>query len=122
MIVDYLLNLDEDFAWIYHFINKVKHALHTNQFQAFQAALEQSRQRPLKRYVRTAFQSLERYLTPIEASSHYALSNGPIEGMNNKTKTLKRAGYGYRHFQHFRYRILIINRLTETKGQSGRPV
>lgn len=122
MIVDYLLNLDEDFAWIYHFINKVKHALHTNQFQAFQAALEQSRQRPLKRYVRTAFQSLERYLTPIEASFHYALSNGPIEGMNNKTKTLKRTGYGYRRFQHFRYRILIINRLTETKGQSGRPV
>jgi len=33
-------------------------------------------------------------------------TNGFLEGMNNKIKTLKRQGYGYRNFPRFRIRIL----------------
>ena len=36
------------------------------------------------------------------------LSNGPIEGMNNHIKEIKRIAFGYRNFNHFRKRILYM--------------
>ncbi|MGH2119037.1 MULTISPECIES: transposase [Aerococcus] len=39
------------------------------------------------------------------------LTNGRIEGLNNKIKVLKRIAYGYRNFQNFRTRILLTNKL-----------
>lgn len=35
------------------------------------------------------------------------LTNGPIEGVNNYIKVIKRIAYGYNNFKHFRLRILI---------------
>jgi transposase len=35
------------------------------------------------------------------------LSNGFVEGKNNRTKALMRQGYGYRNRQHLRLRILL---------------
>jgi transposase len=37
------------------------------------------------------------------------LSNGFVEGKNNRTKALMRQGYGYRNRQHLRLRILLGN-------------
>ena len=36
----------------------------------------------------------------------YELTNGPIEGMNNKIKTIKKLSYGVVNFKHLRERIL----------------
>jgi hypothetical protein len=36
-----------------------------------------------------------------------SLSNGFVEGKNNRTKALMRQGYGYRNRQHLRLRILL---------------
>ena len=38
------------------------------------------------------------------------LSNGPMESINRKVKDLKRAGRGYRNFEHFRNRFLYATR------------
>jgi len=35
------------------------------------------------------------------------LSNGFVEGKNNRTKALMRQGYGYRNRRHLRLRILL---------------
>jgi transposase len=35
------------------------------------------------------------------------ISNGFVEGKNNRTKAIMRQGYGYRNFQHLRLRILM---------------
>ena len=35
-------------------------------------------------------------------------SNGPMEGYNNKIKTLKRIASGFRNFKHFKSRILLM--------------
>ncbi|TRN46941.1 transposase, partial [Staphylococcus pseudintermedius] len=37
--------------------------------------------------------------------------NGPIEGINNKIKLIKRVSYGYRNFWNFRNRILMISKV-----------
>lgn len=38
---------------------------------------------------------------------HERCSNGFAEGMNNKIKLLKRRGFGYTNFDHFRLRVLV---------------
>ena len=35
-------------------------------------------------------------------------SNGPMEGYNNKIKTLKRVAFGFRNFTNFKARILLM--------------
>lgn len=39
----------------------------------------------------------------------YMLSNGFTEGINNSIKVIKRTGFGYRNFNHFRKRIFLIH-------------
>ena len=36
------------------------------------------------------------------------LSNGPLEGINNKIKVIKRISYGYRSFSNFKAKILLV--------------
>ncbi|MGX7235702.1 transposase [Enterococcus italicus] len=62
--------------------------------------------------MRTVLQTLEKYINPIHNAFKYTLSNGPIEGVNNKVKNIKRSGYGYRNFYHLRSRVVISFTLT----------
>jgi transposase len=39
----------------------------------------------------------------------YRITNGFVEGKNNRIKTIKRMGYGYRNMDNFRLRILVTN-------------
>lgn len=46
----------------------------------------------------------------------YNTSNGPLEGINNFIKVIKRVAFGYRSFYHFRNRILICKKLIVPKN------
>ncbi|EUQ40819.1 hypothetical protein T853_01041, partial [Staphylococcus aureus PLAC6024] len=37
-----------------------------------------------------------------------AFNNGAIEGINNKIKLIKRISFGYRNFNNFKARIMMI--------------
>ena len=50
---------------------------------------------------------LVKHCQEIIASFYTRLTNGPIEGTNNKIKVIKRTAYGFRNFFHFRIRILV---------------
>jgi len=39
----------------------------------------------------------------------YPITNGFVEGKNNRIKTIKRMAYGYRNLENFRLRILAAN-------------
>ena len=39
----------------------------------------------------------------------YPITNGFVEGKNNRIKTIKRMAYGYRNMDNFRLRILVTN-------------
>lgn len=122
MMVNYLLSLDEQFDWVYSLINDLKYSLSIGNSAQFNHHLERSKDRQIKRYIRTTMQTLEKYSEPINHSCTYTLSNGHLEGINNKIKTMKRSGYGYRNFRNLRARILISFKLTEKNNQSIRPV
>jgi transposase len=42
----------------------------------------------------------------------YPISTGPLEGTNNKIKTMKRQAYGFRDHEFFKLKILAIHRTT----------
>jgi transposase len=43
---------------------------------------------------------------------HYPISTGPLEGLNNKIKVLKRQAYGFRDLDYFRLRLYFIHEAT----------
>ncbi|QFV01054.1 hypothetical protein LP475_04675 [Limosilactobacillus pontis] len=61
----------------------------------------------LPNVMRRVKRTLAKHRQEIIASFYTRLTNGPIEGTNNKIKVIKRTAYGYRNFFHFRIRILI---------------
>jgi len=46
------------------------------------------------------------------AHFHHPISTGPIEGMNNKIKVLKRQAYGFRDMEYFKLRLAFIHEST----------
>jgi len=56
--------------------------------------------------------TLATHRTGILAYYDYPISTGPLEGTNNKIKTMKRQAYGFRDQEFFKLRILAIH---ETK-------
>ncbi len=64
------------------------------------------------RLLQTFAQTLQTHRNAILAYYDCPISTGPLEGMNNKTKTVKRMAYGFRDMAFFKLRILAIH---ETK-------
>jgi len=61
--------------------------------------------RMLKSFART----LETHRNGILAYYHHRISTGPLEGMNNKIKTMKRQAYGFRDIPFFKLKIMAIH-------------
>lgn len=59
----------------------------------------------------TAFcKNIRRHAIGIISWYDYLVSSGPLEGLNNKIKTLKRKAYGYRNMEMFKLKILAIHK------------
>ena len=56
--------------------------------------------------------TLERHRHGILAYYDYPISTGPLEGTNNKIKTLQRKAYGFRDIEFFKLKIYALH---ETK-------
>ncbi|MFS0688208.1 ISL3 family transposase [Sporosarcina sp. 179-K 8C2 HS] len=54
-----------------------------------------------------AIQTFKNWQVEILNSFGFNYSNGFLEGINNKTKVMKRNAYGFRRFDHFRAKILL---------------
>ena len=61
--------------------------------------------RMLKKFANT----LGAFRTGLLAYYDYPLSTGPLEGTNNKIKTMKRQAYGFRDMQFFKLKIMAIH-------------
>jgi transposase len=57
--------------------------------------------------IQTLGKTLSRWRTEILNHHATGASNGPTEGMNLCIKKVKRAGHGYRCFDHYRLRVLL---------------
>ena len=57
--------------------------------------------------VRSLAGTLRRWRAQILAWHTAQVTNGPAETMNNLIKRIKRVGFGFRHFTHYRIRVLL---------------
>ena len=117
-MANYLVERSPELRETYEIVNQLKRAVRDHDFKRFKQVLMDSKKRTYPRKVRTVLQTLEKYLDSIENSFEYTLSNGPVEGINNKIKNLKRSGYGYRNFRNLHYRVLISFKLTPKSNKS----
>ena len=69
------------------------------------ATAEQMRIPALQRFCK----SIRRHAIGIINWHDIPISSGPLEGLNNKIKTLKRQAYGYRNLEFFKLKILAIH-------------
>ena len=64
--------------------------------------------RMLKKFAKT----LQNHRSGILAWYDHCISTGPLEGTNNKIKTMKRQAYGFRDIEFFKLKIMALH---ETK-------
>ena len=57
--------------------------------------------------MRIALKTLKKYMEYIKNMFETNITNGVIEGLNNKIKSIKRTAFGYSKFSNFKKRILI---------------
>jgi transposase len=57
--------------------------------------------------VRSLGRTIARWRDQIVAWHHARVSNGPTEAINNLIKRIKRIGFGFRNFAHYRIRALL---------------
>ena len=56
----------------------------------------------------TAISTLKKNMTAVLNSVKYDFSNGTVEGINRRIKSLKRSCFGFRNLDNFRKRIALI--------------
>ena len=103
-VVERLLDFSPDLRAAYEYYQDLIATI-SNRSQALLDQLIKRNNLPsaMQRVKRT----LAKHRQEIIASFYILLTNGPIEGTNNKIKIIKRTAYGYRNFFHFRIRLLI---------------
>ena len=114
-IIDYLLEQDQELSIAYEVYQDFHYAIKKRSFEQFKQALE--KHKTIKnQYLKTSVNTFKKYLKHIENSLKYDYSNGPLEGINNKIKVIKRIAFGYRSFLNLRRRVFISCNLINIKG------
>ncbi len=93
--------LKEEIRLIWSLENKIEATLFIDQW------IEKARQSG-QHYIEKMANSIARFKSGILAWFDHKISNGPIEGMNNKIKTLKRQAFGYRDTEYFKLKITAM--------------
>jgi transposase len=62
--------------------------------------------------LKTMAKTLSAYKSGILGYYDFPISTGPLEGTNNKIKTMKRQAYGFRDMEFFKLKIMALH---ETK-------
>ena len=120
-IVNYLIKQDSGLYKCYWLVQELREALEKDNFNKFNTLINDKSTLP--RYMFTTIKTLRKYKRQIKNTMYYnGLSNGPLEGINNKIKLVKRVSYGYNSFDNFRLRILVMSRLFVPKYKNNERV
>ena len=119
-IVNYLIKQDSALYKCYWLVQELREALEQDDFNKFNTLVNDKSTLP--RYMFTAIKTLRKYKRQIKNTMYYnGLSNGPLEGINNKIKVIKRISYGYRSFCNFRGKILLVFSLFSSSNTDKKP-
>lgn len=113
-VVDYLLEQDTTLKETYNLYQKMLFAINQKNVAELKKLIF-TKHENISPYMQTAMKTCKKYAEYILNSVRYNYTNGLIEGINNKIKTIKRIAFGYRTFFNFRNRILIMCHLISVK-------
>ena len=105
-VIERLLQMSEDLRIAYEYYQDLLYVISHRDVKALDELLEKNIN-DLPMELHNAHKTLKKHYNEVVVSLQTALSNGPLEGINNKIKVIKRTAYGFRNFNHFRLRILL---------------
>ena len=106
-IVKHLINQDEVLKDAYYTTQMLYDTFDTCNYKGFFDVINSNRYTIAEEFSAT-FKTFINNKSYIKNSLRYNLSNGPIEGIINKVKNIKRTGYGYKNFFNLKARVLIV--------------
>ena len=105
-VIDRLLSMSDELKTAYDYYQTIVDVIDHERSDELQNLLKR-KLTSLPQSLQKVQRTLRHHQAEIIRSFKYHLSNGPIEGTNNKIKVIKRTAYGFRNFFRFRVRILI---------------
>ena len=108
-----LINFSEDLRIAYRekesFLNIIhSSATYETKAKLFNEWVFRNSNSPIKELASVA-KTYHNWAAEIRHSLEFSYSNGCIEGINNKIKTLKRLSFGMPNFIHFKVRIMLLD-------------
>lgn len=104
-LLDKIPELEINFNIYQDIIQAIKH----NNFKRFEEIVEKylGCKEKISEKMRVALKTLKKNMKYIKNMFETNITNGVIEGLNNKIKSIKRTAFGYSKFSNFKKRILI---------------
>ena len=107
--VDYLLEKSPELEVNFNIYQDIIQAIKHNNFKRFESVVKKylgTKEKVSKKMI-IALKTLKKYMKYIENMFESNITNGLIESLNNKIKSIKRTAFGYSSFSNFKKRILI---------------
>lgn len=108
LVVDDLLRVDKTFENTYYAVQRFRLALASKDYDRFSCLLSLDYSNCSSQFI-TSIKTLIKYQDSIINSMKFPYSNGRLEGTNNLIKVIKRIAFGYRSFNNFKTRILLVS-------------
>ena len=107
--VDYLLEKSPELETNFNVYQDIIQAIRHNNFKRFENIVKRYliTKEKISKKMMIALKSLKKYMKYIENMFESNITNGLIEGLNNKIKSIKRTTFGCSDFSNFKKRILI---------------
>lgn len=106
-LVELLISFDEHLEEAYEYIQALKKAYNNRNYKEFMKQINEC-PKTLPYDFRRKFKTFMKFKDGIREALRLPYSNGPVEGVNNLIKVIKRVAYGYRNFMNMKTRIKII--------------
>lgn len=113
-IVEALLEINPVLKDTYELYQSAITAIRLRNCKMFWNAIEHPPENISDQMAKT-IRTMKKHREAVTNALKYDFSNGVLEGINNKIKTLKRIAFGYRCFVHFKNRILITQEMVVLK-------
>jgi transposase len=113
-ILNDMLNCDPLLRQAYEFVTELKLAIAAKDASYFFEVLENVPNITLSNF-KNKFKVFTKYKQGVINSMKYDYSNGRLEGLNNKVKSIIRTAYGYRNFTHLKARIFMQRKMFDVE-------
>ena len=117
-VVDYILNQNEELKNTYDLYQNLLYALQRKDYKLFKEMIDKEYS-GISTYMQTSLNTLNEFSPYIKNTTEQPYSNGIMERNNNTCKLIKRIGFGYRNFDNFKARILIITNLFRSEKKNA---